>query len=194
MDRRSACRVLGASAVSLLLFGARSGRAQEGLDRPRLLVATPDLDGPYRRTALLAAPLGDKHIGFILNRASEVRLATLFPDLPTAEKIADPVYIGGPEMAGALFALLPRDPGGKSLRLFGEVYVTGETESLQRIIAAQGEARFFAGFVGWTPGELAQEIADGCWYVAEPAVEPLFRRDTGTLWEELVRRARALQA
>ena len=194
MDRRSAIRAIGASTASLLLFGARAARAETDLDKPLLLVATPDLDGPYRRTALVVVPVGDKHIGFILNRASDVKLATLFPDSPPAAKIADPVYLGGPEMSGALFALVPRDPGGKSLRLFGEIFITGASDSIKRLIETQGEARFFAGFVGWMPGELAEEMEDGCWYAAEPEPAQLFRRDTGSMWEELVRKAKALQA
>ena len=194
MNRRSAIRAIGASAAYLLIFGARAARAGDDLGKPLLLVATPDLDGPYRRTALLAAPLGDKHIGFILNRASDVKLAALFPDSQPAAKIADPVYIGGPEMSGALFALAPRDPGGKALRLFGDVFVTGAAESLDRLIESPGETRFFAGFVGWMPGELEQELEDGCWYASEPEPAQLFRRDTGPMWEELVRKAKAIQA
>jgi putative transcriptional regulator len=193
MNRRSAIRAIGASTASLLLFGARAARADEDLTKPLLLVATPDLDGPYRHTAILAAPLGDKHIGFILNRASDVKLAALFPDSQPAAKIADPVYIGGPEMSGALFALAPRDPGGKSLRLFGDVFVTGAAESLDRLIESPGETRFFAGFVGWMPGELGEELEDGCWFTAEPEPAQLFRRDTATMWEDLVKKAKAIQ-
>jgi putative transcriptional regulator len=189
MNRRSAIRAISASAASLLLFGARAARADEDLTKPLLLVATPGLDGPYRHTAVLAAPLGDKHFGFILNRASDVKLATVFPDSQPAAKIADPVYIGGPEMSGALFALAPRDPGGKALHLFGDVFVTGAAESLDRLIESPGETRFFAGFVGWMPDELAEEMEQGCWYAAEPEPAQLFRRDTAAMWEELVRKA-----
>src|SRR5262245_2382769 len=194
MNRRSAVRAIGASAVSLLLFGARAARAAGDLDRPLLLVATPDLAGPYRRTAIIAVPLGEKHIGFILNRASDVKLAALFPDSPPAAKAVDPVYIGGPEMSGALFAMTRRDPGGKAIRLFGEVFVTGAAENISRLVESADEARYFAGFVGWMPGELADEMEDGCWHVAEPDVAQLFRSDTSLMWEELVRKSKAIQA
>jgi len=195
MNRRFALRAIGAFSSSLLLFGARAVRAGEDLGKPLLLVAAPDLEGPYRRTALVAAPMGDKHIGFILNRASDVKLAALFPDFPPAAKIADPVYFGGPEMAGALFAMVPRDPGGKAMRLFGDIFITGAADNLNRLIEqSPGEARFFAGFVGWMPGELAKELEEGCWLTAAPEPAQLFRRDTATMWDELLGKASAIQA
>jgi putative transcriptional regulator len=197
MNRRSVIRAIGASAATLLCFGARAARAVSLAEDPGdalLLVATPGLEGPYRHTALVAAPIGDKHIGFILNRASDVKLAALFPDSPPAAKIPDPVYIGGPEMSGALFAMVPRDPGGKALHLFGDVFITGASENLDRLIESPGETRFFAGFVGWMPGELEQELEDGCWFTAEPEPAQLFRRDTASMWEELVKKAEAIQA
>jgi putative transcriptional regulator len=194
MNRRSAIRAIGASTASLLLFGARVARADEDLTKALLLVATPGPRRPVSAHAVLAAPLGDKHFGFVLNRASDVKLAALFPDSQPAAKIADPVYIGGPEMSGALFALAPRDPGGKSLRRFGDVFVTGAAESLDRLIESPGETRFFAGFVGWMPGELEQELEDGCWFTAAPEPAQLFRRDTATMWEDLVKKAKAIQA
>jgi putative transcriptional regulator len=197
MNRRSVVRAIGASAASLLWLGARGASAAssaEDLDRPLLLVATPDLDGPYRRTAIIAAPFGGKHIGFILNRASDVKLAALFPDSPPAAKAVDPVYIGGPEMSGALFAMTRRDPGGKAIRLFGEVFVTGAAENISRLVEGADEARYFAGFVGWMPGELADEMEDGCWYATEPELAQIFRPDSASMWEELVRKAKAIRA
>ena len=177
------------------MFGARGARAAAESAGPLLLAAVPDLDGPYRRTALIAAPIGDKHIGFILNRASDVKLAALFPDQPSSAKVADPVYIGGPEMAGALFAVVPSHPGGMAMQLFGDIHVTGSSENLLKLASQPAaEVRFFAGFVGWMPGEREQELEDDCWLVAEPDTALLFRRDTATMWEELVKKAKAIQA
>jgi putative AlgH/UPF0301 family transcriptional regulator len=49
------------------------------------------------------------------------------------------------------------------------------------------DARYFAGFVGWQPGELASEIEAGYWHVtdADPAV---FWQDNHALWGKLVER------
>ena len=67
--------------AALLVFGATATAGAQSLDRPLLLVAAPDLQGPYSRTAVLVVPTaGGEHVGFILNRATGVKLATLFPE------------------------------------------------------------------------------------------------------------------
>jgi len=172
----------------LLVLGTGVAQAQD-LDKPLLLVASPELQGPYSHTALLVVPMGGQHIGFILNRATEVKLATLFPEHAPSAKVADPVFFGGPERVNAIFAVVPRNPGGTSVRLFGELFVTVQAETVDRIIEqTPNDARYFAGFVGWQPGELAAELEAGFWYTADPDAALVFSHDTGTMWETLVQR------
>src|SRR2546425_12645040 len=98
--------------AGLILMTACVARAQD-LAKPMVLVASPDLAGPYSHTALIVVPMGDRHIGFILNRATESRLATLFPEHAPSAKVTDPLFYGGPEGGGARFALLRGGPGGR---------------------------------------------------------------------------------
>jgi len=56
----------------LLVIAARPVQAQPA-GKPLLLAASPALQGLYSHTALIAVPLGDVHIGFILNRGTDVR-------------------------------------------------------------------------------------------------------------------------
>ena len=175
-----------ALAAALLMRGF-DARAQD-LGKPMVLVASPSMQGFYNHAVVIAVPSGDVHVGFILNRASGVRLAALFPEHLPSAKVADSVYVGGPEMADAIFALVRRDPGGESLHFFGDVFVVRGAETVDRVIEeTPNDARYFAGFVGWEPGELAQELQAGSWYVTEPD-SSLVSRDTGNLWEELVTR------
>jgi putative transcriptional regulator len=175
--------------VALWLLVAACAVGAQDLDKPLLLVAAPDLQGPYSHTALLVVPLGGQHFGFILNRATDVKLATLFPEHGPSAKVADPVYLGGPVSTNALFAVVPRDPGAPSVRLFGDVFVTSHAQIVDRIIEqTPNDARYFAGFVGWQPEELATEIEAGWWYVADPDAALLFSKDTGSMWESLVKR------
>src|SRR2546425_10351361 len=176
--------------ILILLVAACAARAQ-GLDKPLLLVASPALQGLYSHTALIVFPMRGQHAGFILNRSTEVKLATLFPDHAPSAKVVDPIYFGGPEMAGSIFAVVRRDPGA-SLRLFGDLFVTANADAVDRIIeSTPNDARYFAGFVGWQPEELANELAASYWYVIEPEAELLFRRDTEPLWDELIERLEA---
>jgi putative transcriptional regulator len=170
----------------LLLLTGTALAQQAG--KPVLLVASPDMQGPYSQTVLIAVPVGDEHLGFIVNRATEVKLATLFPEHAGSAKVVDPVYFGGPEMAEAVFAVVRRNPGAEALRLVGEVFLVADANAVDRVIErTPNDARYFAGFVGWQPGELASEIEAGYWHVtdADPAV---FWQDNHTLWQELVKR------
>jgi putative AlgH/UPF0301 family transcriptional regulator len=169
---------------------------QRDLDRPILLVAAPELQGPYSRTALLVVPAaGGQHLGFILNRITDVKLATLFPEHEPSAKVADPVHFGGPVMSDSIFAIVSRHPGGPALHLFGELFVTGNATEVDRIIEqSPNDARYFAGFVAWPPGELAKELGAGYWYATDPDAKLPFRKDTGGMWDELVNRlSRRLQ-
>ena len=166
--------------VAILLAAAASGAVAQDLGKPLLLVASPDLDGPYNHTALLVVPMGGQHVGFILNRATDVKLGSLFPDHPPSAKVADPVYIGGPEKIDAIFAVVPHNPGEPSVRLFGELFMTVHAEVVDRVIEqTPNDARYFAGFVAWRPGELAGQfditLREGDGALLAPTVLVFFR-------------------
>jgi putative transcriptional regulator len=172
----------------LLILGAGASEAQD-LGKPLVLVAKPELQGPYNHTAVLVVPMGGQHVGFILNRATEMTLAALFPEHAPSAKVADPVFFGGPERVNAIFAIVARDPGTPSVRLFGDLHVTAQADVVDRIIEqTPNDARYFAGFVGWRPGELAAELESGYWYTAEPDAALVFSNDTGRMWEALIER------
>jgi putative transcriptional regulator len=172
------------------LIAAACTARSEDLDRPVLLVAQPDLQGLYSRTALLVVPAaGGQHLGFIINRATDVTLATLFPEHAPSAKVVDPVYFGGPEMLGSIFAIVRRDPGVPALRLLEDLFVTGNGAAVDQIIEqTPNDARYFTGFVGWQNGELAKELEAGYWYVTDPDPALLFSDETGKMWEELLKR------
>ena len=181
-------RIRSFLAAGLILMGACMAHAAD-LSKPMVLVASPTLQGPFMQTTLLVVPAGDKHIGFILNRTSDATLAKAFPDHPPSAKVMDPIYFGGPEAPNAIFALLRRDPGRPSMRLFGDLFIVANGDGIDRIIEqTPNDARYFAGFVGWTPGELASEIEAGYWYVADPDAALVFHKHADSMWEELVTR------
>jgi putative transcriptional regulator len=174
--------------VLLLAFAACAARAED-LAKPLLLVASPSLQGPYSRTTLLVFPMRGQHAGFILNRSTDVKLASVFPEHAPSAKVADPIYFGGPEMMDSLFALVRTNPGTGSLQVLSDLFVTAEAETVDRIIEqTPNDARYFAGFVGWRPGELQKEIESGYWYTEPLDPAQAFRDDTGKMWDELVER------
>jgi len=159
-----------------------------------ILVAKRNLhDRLYGSTVLVTKPVGrDRHVGFIVNKPTSVTLGKLFPSHAPSQKIVDPVYLGGPASSSVIFALVQskQAPQGRLLRLAPDLYLAYESREVDRIIESQQpHARFFAGMVIWQPGELAQEIRRGLWYVLDTQPELLLRKSTDGLWENLVERA-----
>ena len=81
------------------VFAAAIGAAQAAdLSKSMILVAKPELAHQlYGSSVLVVTPVGrDQHVGFIVNRPTEVTLGQLFPEDGPSQKVVDPVYVGGP--------------------------------------------------------------------------------------------------
>jgi putative transcriptional regulator len=176
--------------IGLLVVGAALAARAQGLDKPVLLVASPDTAGFYNHAVLVVMPRGDGHVGFIINRATRVTVASAFPEEPASAKVTEPIYLGGPRAAQSLYAVVRNDPGQGS-RLFGELFLAVDGTTVDRVIReSPREARYFAGFAGWEAGELAAEVGRGKWLVAEPEERLIFHPHPEAMWGGLVERIR----
>ena len=165
----------------------------EGMDDTMILVAKRQLrDQLYGSTILIVKPLGeDRHVGFIINKPTQMTLGKLFPNHGPSQKIVDPVYLGGPFNSQVIFALVRRSesPGGRSMRIAPDLYLAVDSQVVDRIIESEPQhARFLAGMVLWKPGELAEELKRGLWYSLDARSELVLKKADG-LWEELVGRS-----
>jgi len=149
-------------------------------------------DQLYGSTILIVKPLGeDRHVGFIINKPTQMTLGKLFPNHGPSQKIVDPVYLGGPFNSQVIFALVRRSesPGGRSMRIAPDLYLAVDSQVVDRIIESEPQhARFLAGMVLWKPGELAEELKRGLWYSLDARSELVLKKADG-LWEELVGRS-----
>jgi putative transcriptional regulator len=182
--------------VLVMLLAAAAAVQAADLSKPLILVAAPELhDAVYGASVIVVAPVGgDQHIGFIVNRPSELTLGKIFPEDGPSQKVRDPVYLGGPYEPGLVFALVERarNPGGKSLELMPGLYAAADAATVDTIIKGDAaKARFVAGLVAWQPGELRREIEGRVWFVLEPDARLVLRKPADGLWEELVRRSQA---
>src|SRR5712691_12432554 len=163
------------------------------------LVAAPRLVDPdYRRAVLLAVPVdNNRHVGVIINRPTGRSLASLFPEHRPSKLVRDPVYFGGPMLRQAIFAVVRTDhtPGAGSIQMTNELILATQGAVVDHIIEdTPNDARYYVGYVVWRPGELRQEVDRGLWYVLDSDPDMVFRKDPESLWEELLRRARAITA
>ena len=122
--------------------------AKEQIDESVILVATPELrDRLYGASVLIATPIGrGQHIGFILNQPTRSKLSDVFPDHEPSKKVTEPIFLGGPENTGALFALVQRQGRANSgrLALASNLYLEVERDKVDGVIENEyGKARFF---------------------------------------------------
>ena len=176
--------------VLLWLTIACTASAQS-LDRPLLLAAAPDVEGTYRQAVVVVVPAGKaQHVGFIINRVSRHTLASVFPKHGPSKKVVYPIYIGGPDSLGTIYAFVRTGkPSSESIRLFEDLFVTANPKAVRHIIErTPNKARYVTGYISWLEGELEAEIESGFWYVFEPHAELLFRKHVDTLWSEVISR------
>jgi putative AlgH/UPF0301 family transcriptional regulator len=186
-------RFLILAAVFVACVAVSPLTRSEGVDETTILVAKRQLrDQLYGNTILIVKPLGeDRHVGFIINKPTQMTLGKLFPGHGPSQKVVDPVYLGGPFNSQVIFALVqrPDSPGGRSVRIAQDLYLAVDSQIVDRIIETEPQhARFFAGMVLWKPGELADEMKKGLWYSLDARSEIVLKKADG-LWEELVGRS-----
>lgn len=175
--------------IGCLVLTTALAVSAQSLDKPVLLVAAPELAGFYRQAVLLVVPKGDGHVGFMINRVTRTTVASAFPKEPELAKVVAPIFLGGPTNAQSMYAVVRRDPGEGSRKLFGEVFVTVSGKTVDRIMReSPGEARYFAGYAVWDAAELVEEIERGEWLVTEAHEGVLFGADPDAVWAELVGR------
>ena len=195
MNERLSIPALFLAACAILAIAwAAPAQSADPDDDSIILVAKRQLqDRLYGSTILITRPIGaNRHVGFIVNKPTQVTLSKLFPGHEPSKKVTDPVFLGGPVSPEVIFALVQgkQSPGGRSIRILDDLYLAIDGEVVDRVIEKQpARARFFAGMVLWKPGELADEVKQGLWFVNDANADVVLRKSTEGLWEELLGRS-----
>lgn len=184
-------RVRRSIAALLITVGLVAGTAWAAdLSQPITLVATPRLDGSeLSQTVLVAAPLQNgMHVGFIVNRPSDLKLAAAFPGHAASRKVVDPLYVGGPLLPDMVYAVVRTPPKDTEnlLQLMSGVVLVMDASAIDRIIeTTPNDARYFMGLILWQPGELDEEIRAGAWEVNPADAGAVFSDHPEQLWKTL---------
>jgi len=165
-------------------------------ERPNglLLVAKPPLPDPnFRRSVVLVTQAEDAStVGVILNRPTKLRLSQFLSEEFRTDNYREPVFFGGPVMRQAIVAVFHSDaaPAAPAFHVIKGVYITMHADLIQQLLADPSRRyRIYAGFAGWAPGQLANELGRNDWYVLPADEKTVFRKDTEALWDELVKKA-----
>jgi len=156
----------------------------------RLLISNASLFDPnFRRAVVLIGHHDDDGaVGVVLNRPMEVSVDEVVPALARLVAPGDPLFEGGPvEPDGAVVVAEFDDPSAAGAIAFASVGFLPEDADPD---AVQGvaRARVFAGYAGWGPGQLEDELAEEAWLTTEALPGDVFHDDPERLWDDAVRR------
>jgi putative transcriptional regulator len=166
----------------------------------RLLVATPVLTEPtFSRTVVLLLQAGGEEgaLGVVLNRPTDVELERVLPGWDAAAAAPPLVFEGGPVQPQAAICLAELRPGVGEHRGLAALPPTGAgpryaTVDLDLppddVLPAVARLRVFAGYAGWSPGQLEGEVAEGAWWVLDPQPDDVYRSAPHDLWRSVLRR------
>ena len=157
----------------------------------QLLLDSGQLQGFFQRTAVLICQHdANGAFGLVLNRQAGSKVGDLLvADLPEVLK-ESPLYLGGPVQPAALSFLhsdsfipdanvLPNLSLGHSL---DELVEVGESFSTTKKI------RLFAGYAGWSGGQLEDELKRKAWLTHPASLELIFDTPPLQLWGEILKR------
>ena len=168
----------------------------------QLLVATPALKDPNfdRTVVLLVAHESGGALGVVLNRATEVPVAEVLGNW--GELAGDPAVLfeGGPVQPESAICLARMRTGAHPRRVsgfhqvagsIGTVDLSGDPDSLRDTVTG---IRVFAGYSGWSPGQLEEEIDTGSWFVFDALPGDAFVSRPDDLWSMVLRRQGGMMA
>ena len=167
--------------------------------RGQLLVATAALHEPtFARTVilLLEHSAGDGALGVVVNRPTAVAVADVVG--PVADLATEPAVLfeGGPVsqttaigLGAAVPGALDDGPAVEGLAPVTPPLVTVDLDHDPALLAASLRTlRVFAGYAGWSAGQLEGEIAEGSWYVVDALPGDAFSPDPARLRTAVLRR------
>jgi putative transcriptional regulator len=157
----------------------------------QLLLDGGKLQGSFfQRTVVLVCQHDESGaFGLVLNRETSNTVGeVLVADLPDTVK-SSKLFLGGPVQPSTLSFLYKgtTDDTDEDMVLSG----LKMGHSLDELVEAdkksgQSSMRIFAGYSGWSPGQLDDEIKRDSWLIQPADMDLIFQMDTGNLWRNIL--------
>jgi putative transcriptional regulator len=162
----------------------------------RLLVASPTLQDPnFRRTVVLLLDHGDDGaLGIVVNRPLDVEVAAVLPAWQPYTTTPGRLFQGGPVQLDTALGLVAvpgdgEEPDGVR-RIIGSLGLVDLDTPPETLAGGVAGLRIFAGYAGWSPGQVEEEIGEGAWYVVDAEPRDPFTDSPEILWRHVLRRQR----
>ncbi len=159
----------------------------------RLLVAEPMLGDPNfdRAVVLMIEHSDDGALGLVLNRPTDLSVAGALPSWDRLATEPAVVHVGGPVESQSGWCLARvLDPVGRPgvVRLLGDLGLVDLELDPAEVSSWITDLRLYAGYSGWGPGQLDDELSQEAWFVVDAEPSDPFLADGASLWRRILAR------
>lgn len=157
----------------------------------RLLVALPVLDDPNfsRSVVLVIEHDADGALGLVLNRPTTTPIEDVLQGWSLLAAEPANLYGGGPVEPQAVVGLAVADPlASAGVAITGRIRTVDPTDDPMTLAGEVERARIFAGYAGWAPGQLEDELAQQAWLVVDAEADDVVSDRPAELWHTVLGR------
>jgi putative transcriptional regulator len=162
---------------------------------PVLLLSMPQLLDPnfHKSVVLLCDHSAEGAFGLVVNRPSDISAAEAVRlDAPLEQANDLPLLIGGPVEPHRGWILTAKPPEQEDYRGLGAgLFLSASPLLLRRVLTARPLPRrtvVLAGYAGWGPGQLDEELAESSWLIMPVELDLIFEIPPAASWEMAIRR------
>ena len=161
------------------------------INKGKLLISEPSLSDLtfFKSVVLITHHSNEESIGLILNQPTKINLNQIIDNLPKADF---PVYIGGPveknsiHFIHTLGELIPN-----TKKISDGIYWGGDFNKIILLMKenkiSNKQMRFFAGYCGWSEGQLYDEIKNDGWIITHSSVAKCMQYSNEKLWSDIIK-------
>jgi putative transcriptional regulator len=157
----------------------------------KLLLDSGQLRGSFfqRTVVLICQHDAEGAFGLVLNRATGNNVGeVIVADLPDALK-AYPLYLGGPVQPSAL-SFLHSDALVADANVMPNLSLGHSLDDLTELgegFSPTRKLKMFAGYAGWSPGQLEDEMKRKAWLTHPASIELVFDTPPEQMWQSILR-------
>ena len=163
----------------------------EKILKGKLLLDGGELTGSFfhHTVILVCEHSAEGAFGLVLNRSSGSKVGELVvADLPVTLKDS-PLFLGGPVQPTAL-SFLHADNFIPDANVFPNLSLGHSLDELVEVgesFSASKKVKMFAGYAGWSPGQLENEMKRKSWLTFPASLELVFETPPDQLWQKILR-------
>ena len=160
----------------------------------RHLVSVPTLDDPnfFRSVVFVIEHTDEGAVGLVLNQPTDAQISEALPDWADVAAAPAVAFVGGPVQqheAVIGLALVGRVEDSDAWQpLLGRVGTIDLGRTPADVRGDIEAVRVFAGYSGWGPRQLDDELELGGWFVVDALPDDLLTPDPAVLWRTVLRR------